>query len=245
MTDLLIHAPLGAQQLILLLHGYGSDAADLAPLGKTLVRAFPHAYVVSLEAPDWGEQGLGRQWYSLLGLDESQETGEHSRAHRVEQGLPSLAQRIGNWQSESGVSHLATLLLGFSQGASMALAYAASEYAVLTPPARVVSLSGRMVGWPEKIPEATTLHWIHGKLDEVIAYEHCVQASEHLIQIGADLTTDVLPHTGHEVSAQVQRTLLHRLQNYIPKRVWQAALAASDDINQDTMGAVPAPSSQS
>lgn len=238
MSDIVIGQPAQqgafAQQLMLLLHGYGADASDLTPLGRTLAKAFPAACVVSLEAPDFGEQGFGRQWYSLLGVDDALLEGEASRAHRVAQALPALAERIAHWQASAGVGHEATLLLGFSQGASMALAFAGSEFGQRTPPARVVSLSGRMVSRPRQLPEATTVHWIHGKMDDVIAYAHCVEASEHLLNIGADLTTDILPHTGHEISAQVQRTLLQRLQTYIPKRLWREAL--SQDPSSQNQG---------
>ena len=47
-----------------------------------------------------------------------------------------------------------------------------------------------------------------------------------LIALGADITADILPFVGREVTAEMGDLVLERLRGYIPRRRWQEALAA-------------------
>ena len=205
-----------ALQLLLLFHGVGATPADMAPLGAALAQQFPQAWVVSIPSPDACDWGQGYQWFSVQGVTED------NRPAREAQAMPGFIEVVRHWQQRAGVGEEGTALIGFSQGAIMALESTQQPQALA---GRVVALAGRFAMLPEVAPPATTLHFVHGKDDAVIHYGYTVSAAEHLIGLGADLTADVLPHLGHQVSEAVVQRVLERLTTYVPQRCWQAAMS--------------------
>ena len=118
---------LGPGRLVLL-HGWGANSQDLLPLGMTLMEGLGD--VVALEAPEpHPHVPDGRQWYPLT--EEAQEQGWP--------GVPSALATINHHLVRLRQEHPwpQTALLGFSQGAAMAL-----EAAVDKPLAGVVACSG-------------------------------------------------------------------------------------------------------
>ena len=223
MTDIVIQQPSGTpQQLFLLHHGVGATPQGLVPLGQRLAAEFPQAWVVSVQGPQASDLGQGFQWFSVVGIT------EENRVARVAQAMPDFVQAVQAWQARSGVAPEATALIGFSQGAIMALESTQQDAHLA---GRVVSLSGRFAQLPRAPHAHTTLHFLHGKNDKVMHYGYTVSAAEHLISLGADVTADVIPFLGHEVSAEVVDTLLERLQGHLPKRHWDAVhqAAAQED----------------
>lgn len=213
----MLQRPTGpAQQLFLLFHGHAGQPSDMQGLGLSLAQAFPQAAVLSVPAAFEGDQGRGRQWYSLQGVDDT------NRAQRMAQALPLFLAQVRRWQAELSVPPSATAVIGFSQGGNMALA-ASSQPELLA--ARVLGLAARFAVLPTHMPEQCTLHLIHGKHDAVVPYALTVQAAEHLVKLGADVTADVLPFVRHEVCDEVCELVLHRLQSHIPQATWRQALA--------------------
>ena len=51
-----------AKQLVIMLHGYGADGADLIGLASFFAPSLPHAEFVAPNAPEPGEMGFGYQW---------------------------------------------------------------------------------------------------------------------------------------------------------------------------------------
>jgi phospholipase/carboxylesterase len=206
-----------AEQLVLLFHGLGADERDLGPLGLRLAREYPHALIASLRAPHPFDAGPGYQWFSTTGLDDSK------RIERVAAALPSFAASVRDWQRESGLGPEATLLVGFSQGAIMALE-AVSDAEDDPLAGRVVALSGRFARLPDAPPAGTTVFLVHGKADDVIHYGYAVEAAHHLVGLGADVVADVIPFLGHTVDDEVMDLVVDRLRTHIPRRHWEAAL---------------------
>ncbi len=214
--SLIVHPPQGgiAKQLFLLFHGFGAAPDDLVPLGQILARKFPQSAVVSVQAPQECPHSSGFQWYPMDGITESE------RPVRSAQALPVFQQLVQQWQSAFSVSPQATALVGFSQGAIMALE--SSQHQPLLA-ARIVALSGRFNSLPKIAPDNCTLHLIHGKQDSVIAYAHTFHAAERLVQLGADVTADVIPFAGHEINDDIADLVIERLTTHVPKRYWEAA----------------------
>lgn len=202
-----------AAQLILLFHGVGSDARSLLPLGQRLAAAFPQAMVVSVTAPhpsDIFPQGF--QWFSVAGIT------EENRVDRVAAALPSFEACVAHWQAQAGVGAAATALVGFSQGAIMALASSVRPDPVA---ARIIAIGGRFASLPQSpLHEGTTVHLLHGKADTVMPYSHAVHAAHRLKDLGADFTADVLPFIGHEVHPELIELAVEKLQGHVPARLW-------------------------
>lgn len=207
-----------AQQLVLLFHGVGAGPADMAPIGQRLAAEFPQAAVVSVPGRQRSEFGAGHQWFSVAGIT------EENRAERIAAAMPEFVATVRAWQQRTGVPVPATALVGFSQGAIMAL-----ESTQLDAPlsGRVVALSGRFAGEPQAAPPQTTLHFVHGKSDPVIHYGHTVRAAERLVALGADVTADVIPFLAHQVSDEVLELVVERLKGYLPQRLWREALRSA------------------
>jgi phospholipase/carboxylesterase len=203
------------QQLILLFHGVGATPESLLPLGQRLASEFEQATVVSVAAPQASEFSPGRQWFSVRGVTET------DRPERVAAAMPAFLAEICAWQEAEDVTAHATALVGFSQGAIMAL-----EATRVAPSSagRILAIAGRFATLPAQAASHTTLHLIHGKNDPVIPYRHTIEAAERLIGLGGDVTADVLPFIGHEINADVVDVVLQRLQGYVPKRLWEEAL---------------------
>jgi phospholipase/carboxylesterase len=149
-----------AGQLILLFHGVGARPESMAWLGGRLATEFPKAMVVSVAAPTRSDMALGFQWFSVAGVT------EENRSARIAEVMPSFATCVAYWQTQAGVTAAATALIGFSQGAVMAL----ESTKLATPLAsRVVAISGRFAALPDAAPADVAVHMLHGKADTVIA----------------------------------------------------------------------------
>ena len=223
--SLIVHTPAGGvpKQLFLLFHGVGAAPDDLVPLGKILAQQFPQSAIVSVQAPHDCPYSDGYQWYSVDGIT------EELRPQLTAQALPLFVELVQQWQAAFKIGAEATALVGFSQGAGMALESTQQNVFLA---ARIVALSGRFAALPALAPEQCTLHLIHGKQDAVIAYSHTVRAAERLVQLGADITADVIPFAGHEINEEIAALVIERLTTHVPKRIWQAAQAEA--ANEDS-----------
>jgi len=202
-----------AAQLILLFHGVGSNAQSLAGLGQAYAQAFPQAMVVAVDAPHASELAPGgRQWFSVTGVT------EENRPARVDAALPAFEFAVRHWQERSGVDTAGTALVGFSQGAIMALASALRPEPVA---ARVIAIAGRFARLPEApLHEGSTLHLLHGKADTVMPYSHAIDGALRLKALGTDFTADVLPFIGHELHPDLMELAVEKLQQHVPARLW-------------------------
>lgn len=206
------------EQLILLLHGWASQARALEPLALALTQQFPQAAVLapqSHHAADGGRRG--RQWYSIEGLNET------VWPQRVASVLPMLQRWVAEQQQRFGVGPAATALGGFSQGAILALALALRHDGIA---GRVLAFGGCLVGQPAAAPRRSTLHFFHGGDDRVILAARARQSLEWLGQLQGDATIDIAEGIGHELHPALIDCALHRLRSHIPLRTWQAALGA-------------------
>ena len=148
-SDALALGPAVASRRLVLLHGWGADADDLLDLGLELVG--PAVSVVALRAPDGHPAGIGRQWYGLSPASEWDQLPEARRDLR--RRLQELA---------ATVPLEATALLGFSQGAAMAID-AASDL----PLAALIACSG--YPHPDWQPDPRTpVLLTHGREDPVV-----------------------------------------------------------------------------
>ena len=152
--------PKAAAKRLVLLHGWGADADDLLELGRQLCGE--RRQLVALRAPQPHPGGSGRQWYDLQ--------------NRSWPDLPQarLALRARLEALGRSLPLEQTVLLGFSQGAAMAVDVG-SDLAL----AGIVACSGYPhPGWQAK-PAMAKVLLTHGKNDPVVPYA----ASEELLRL--------------------------------------------------------------
>src|SRR5215470_8657602 len=102
--------------LLVLLHGYGSNGADLISLAPYWAKALPGAAFVSPNAIEAVPQVPGGfQWFPISNLD----------PHLMEQGAKGAAQSVDHFIDRElekyGLPPERLALVGFSQGTMMAL----------------------------------------------------------------------------------------------------------------------------
>ena len=100
-----------AKYRIILVHGWGADAEDLLPIGKEIIeKSKVNFEVISLRAPGLHPKNTGRQWYSLYPPDWDEAENEVNK-------LLLTLRKLDNYK----IPLKRSILLGFSQGAAMAI----------------------------------------------------------------------------------------------------------------------------
>ena len=177
-------------RLIVFLHGAGSSAERFAPIAIAWMLKFPSAIGAILHALKPASVGPGGDWFDGLGASDI-------LAPRVIRAGEQVAQRIEALQRSTGVGADATLVVGFSQGGTLALELARSRPDLLSV---AVSYGARMIPLPRQGETLnTTIHLLHGALDSVVPVVHAEQASRRLAASGARVTLDVLEDYGHSI----------------------------------------------
>ncbi|MFJ6651323.1 alpha/beta hydrolase [Microbacterium sp. NPDC091313] len=189
--------------LLVLLHGYGADERDLFGLTAYLPDDFVFAAVRAPLAPPWPAPGYS--WYPIEGLD-----------GRDPDAVTAAAAALLEWLAAEASGAAAVGLLGFSQGAAVALQALRLDAERI---AFAVNLSGYVAagelpgdaGLAERRPP---VFWGRGTHDEVIPAALVAHTTEWL-PAHAELSGRVYPGLTHSVSedelADVRAFLAKRL----------------------------------
>jgi phospholipase/carboxylesterase len=191
-------------RLLLLFHGVGSSAEDLRPLGQALAAQLPQAWVVNVRSPDPSDLGQGWQWFSVRDVTEA------NRQSRVAAAMPRFQGAVSAWQRESEAASQDTVLIGFSQGAIMALESTQQPQPLA---ARVVAIAGRFAQTPRSAPSDVALHLMHGDQDRVMPLALGEDATRQWRALGGEATLDRFSGLGHGIDARVVR----RVAEYLGK----------------------------
>jgi phospholipase/carboxylesterase len=201
MTDLpsLIRAPLAGgppRRLVVLLHGLGAEGADLIDLAPVLARSMPDAMFLAPDAPLPCDMApFGRQWFSL------QSRAPKDVARGIAAAAPVLQDFLAARLEDHGLPASALALLGFSQGAMMALHVGLR---MDPPPAAVVGFSGRLV----ELNETERLHpkppvlLVHGEADDVVPFAAMAAAEKALVRRSVTVTCHARPGLGHAIDPE-------------------------------------------
>lgn len=176
-----------SSRLLVVLHGWGANAQDLASLAPMFNlpdyrMVFPNAPFPNPHAPG------GKAWYDLENRDFS--------------GLTESRQLLTNWlkslESSTGIPSSRTILSGFSQGGAMTL-----DVGLNLPLAGLCSLSGFLHSTPQitaqTLPPALI---VHGRQDSVVPLMAAQQAREQLTALGVAVEYHEFD-MGHEVRPAV------------------------------------------
>ena len=212
-----------AQQLLLLFHGVGDNAANMGQIGSWFAPVFPDVLIVSVGGVEPCGPA-GRQWFSVQGVT------EENRQARIDAIMPTFIETVCYWQKQSGVGAGATALIGFSQGAIMSLESVKAQPGLVS---RVVAFNGRFATLPQAATTATTVHLIHGGEDRVIELSHAVAAQEALIQAGGDVTLDIVDELGHAIDDRSMQLALDHLRFTVPKHYFDEALSGAKPNDDD------------
>jgi phospholipase/carboxylesterase len=196
-------APFQPQSLLVLLHGWGSNAKDMEVLAQALCQAIPGALALAPQGFETAAAQPGaRQWFDVNGMTPA------NRAKRVAQALPRLVQWLRDAQQHTDVPPERTVLAGFSQGASMAVELALAHDGLAS---RVLAFAGRCATPPERAPQRTVLHFLLGAADPLISAEQAQATVERLRALGGEATLDLAAGLGHGIDAALLDAAARRL----------------------------------
>lgn len=182
------------RQLVVLLHGVGADGEDLIGLAPALAERLPQAAFVAPDAPEPCDLApFGRQWFSL----------RDRRPAALLAGIQAAAPRLDEWLegelARHGLNNRQLALVGFSQGAMMALFVAPRR---APPVAAVLGFSGALLGAELLAAEAVSrppLFLVHGAADEVVPVSALFDALAGLQAAGLPVQWQVRPALPHAI----------------------------------------------
>lgn len=193
-------APLSGKapnQAVILLHGYGSDGADLIGLAPSWQAILPDAVFISPNAPDMCRQlSFGFQWF-----EPSFDTDRLARRQEgVASARPVLVEFLNDLWSQTGIAPKQTILAGFSQGAMMALHVGLSLPQKLMG---IIAFSGAFLppeGFGSTPMAKPPVCLVHGDRDEIVDPQHSADADEALKAAGFDVRYHVSAGVGHGIA---------------------------------------------
>ena len=151
--------------VIILLHGWGADGADLMDLAPMMASRFPHHIFAAPDAPEpCSANPMGRQWFDLNQDQAGIDNGPDQAHGHITALIDALCQHYG-------VGLDKTALIGFSQGGMMALH---AGMRLSSPLAGIVSFSGALLA-PDRLEREKTASppvlLVHGREDQVVPYQ--------------------------------------------------------------------------
>lgn len=187
-----------ARSMVVFLHGYGADGADLLGLADPLA---PHLPDTLFHAPDAPEpcagNPFGRQWFPIPRLDGSSEEAARDGLLKAADDLNAfLDARL----AEAGLTPDRLALVGFSQGTMTALHVAPRR---ASPVAGVVAFSGRLLRPELLTAEAVSkppVLLIHGDADPMVPFADMKLAGQALTAAGFETFGHVMKGTGHGIA---------------------------------------------
>lgn len=184
-----------AQQIVVLLHGYGSNGADLIGLAPHWRRVLPDALFIAPNAPERCPGSGGYQWWGLSSLARADLAAGARRA------APALDAFLDALLEQHGLIEERLLLVGFSQGTMMALHVGPRRERAL---AGIIGFSGMMAAPGSLARDLKTrppVLLVHGGADPVVPVAGSREARDELHALGFDISSHVSPGLGHSVDA--------------------------------------------
>lgn len=200
-----VHTPADPpRRLVLMFHGVGANPTDLVPMGQALADVMADALIISIQSPQPSGIGSGWEWFSVLGITES------NRVPRVAQAMPSFTATVRHWQQLAQVDAANTVLIGFSQGAIMVLEATQSQPGLA---GKAIALAGRFAVQPQRSPAPTSVHLLHGGADPVMPVGLSEAAFAQLTAMGASVTLQRFEGLGHGIDHRVIDAVRQHVQH--------------------------------
>lgn len=207
--------PANPDAVVVFLHGYGADGADLLGLADPLS---PHLPGTAFHAPDAAEPSrnnpFGFQWFPIPWLDGSTEAEAKEAMGR---SIISLNAYLDKVLADEGLTPDRMVVIGFSQGTMMALHVLPRRDKAV---AGIVGFSGRLLT-PEVLAAEAAVKppvlLIHGDEDQMVPFEDMNLAGQALQSAGFTVYGHVMKGTGHGISPDGLSAALSFLKDRLGK----------------------------
>ena len=183
-----------AKQLVVLLHGYGSNGDDLISLAPFFAQALPAAEFLSPNAPFPCEMSpIGFQWFGFEDRTPEMLLGGARLAAEI------LDRFLNAELAGRGLEDRDLALVGFSQGTMMALQVGPRRPNRM---AGILGFSGSLIA-PQllntELKSKPPVFLVHGTADQVVPYGALAQAKKALADAGIPVETESRPGLVHSI----------------------------------------------
>jgi len=196
------------KQLVIFLHGYGADGADLIGLAPFFAQALPGAEFLSPNAPERCDMGFGYQWFSRENF------GPDLLPKAVRKVAPVLDAFIDDALKARNLAYDQLALIGFSQGTMMALDRTMRR----GDAAAVVGFSGMVADPSAALPKAARhppVLLVHGTADPILPFASLGAAEHALTTAGFKVETLERPGLGHGIDQEGATRAAHFLVEHL------------------------------
>ena len=200
------------KKVVIFLHGYGADGADLFSLSDPLSEQLPDCFFASPDAPRrCGASPFGFEWFPIPDID-------GSTIPDMMQALASseklIIKLIDSYKERFSIKYSDIVLLGFSQGCMISLNIGLRQ---LNNIGGIVGISGRLL-MPETLVESKKDSYppiilIHGDADEVVPISSMYDAEKVLNKINVNFSTHVSKNVGHGIAPDGLSKALEFIKN--------------------------------
>jgi phospholipase/carboxylesterase len=181
------------RQIVLLLHGFGSNGHDMIEIAGTWQPSLPDALFLAPHAPQRSIAGVGYQWWGLSDIS------PRALALGAAAAAPAIDSFIDRKLGQYALADANLAIVGFSQGTMMALHVGLRRP---DPVAAIVGFSGMLTGGAEldrEIASKPPVLLVHGSHDTVVPVAALHAAETRLRHLGVEVTTHVSSGVGHTV----------------------------------------------
>ena len=187
------------RSVVVFLHGYGANGADLLGLADPLGEHLPDTLFVAPDAPEsCAGAPFGYQWFPIPWIDGS---SEEEAARGLQAAVEDLNAFLDGILVDEDLLPEQMVLLGFSQGSMMSLHVAPRRE---DPVAGVIAFSGRLLQ-PDLLPDETVSRMpvllVHGDADDVVPVQSLPQAAQALQDAGfTEVFAHIMKGTAHGIA---------------------------------------------
>ncbi|NIZ60810.1 phospholipase [Sedimentitalea sp. CY04] len=187
------------RSVVVFLHGYGANGADLLGLADPLSEHLPDTLFVAPDAPEnCAGSPMGYQWFPIPWIDGS---SEEESERGMQAAIDDLNAFLDALMVDEDVLPEQVVLFGFSQGTMMALHVAPRREDAV---AGIVAFSGRLLS-PETLKDEVvskmSILLVHGDADDVVPPQSLPEAAEALQEAGfQDVYAHIQKGTGHGIA---------------------------------------------
>ncbi|AZV78169.1 alpha/beta fold hydrolase [Parasedimentitalea marina] len=187
------------RSVVVFLHGYGANGADLLGLADPLSEHLPDTLFVAPDAPErCAGSPMGYQWFPIPWIDGS---SEEESERGMQSAIADLNAFLDALMVDEDVLPEQVVLFGFSQGSMMSLHVAPRREDAV---AGVVAFSGRLLS-PETLKDEVvskmSILLVHGDEDDVVPPQSLPAAAEALQEAGfQDVFAHIQKGTGHGIA---------------------------------------------
>ncbi|SCZ57620.1 phospholipase/carboxylesterase [Epibacterium ulvae] len=186
------------RSIVVFVHGYGANGADLLGLADPLAEHLPDTLFVAPDAPEaCAGAPMGFQWFPIPWIDGSSEEESERGMHAAVEDLNAFLDAL---MVDEDVLPEQVVLFGFSQGTMMSLHVAPRREDAV---AGLVGFSGRLLR-PELLKDEAVSRMpvllVHGDQDDVVPVQSLPEAAQALQDAEfKDVYAHVMKGTGHGI----------------------------------------------